>query len=124
MMKSLSKSVVVSLIMILICLFILANSVFALGNLGISPTGNDGGNTTGNDLGVGGNTSTITPTGNTVGNTTGNTVQTNIVKINEINSDKDLPQTGENDIYLISVIGLAAVVIGSVAYVKSKKYDI
>ncbi len=113
MMKKLSKSVVVSLVLIFISLFALANSVFALGNLDMNPTS---GNTLGNTLG-----NTV---GNVVGNTTGNTVQTNIVKINEIDSDKDLPQTGENDIYMISVIGLAAVVIGSVAYVKSKKYDI
>ncbi len=118
MMKSLSKSVIVSLVLILISLFVLANSVFALGNLGIT-NGNTVGNTLGNTLNNGGNTSTITPTGNTVGNT----VQANITKINEIDSDKDLPQTGENDIYMISFIGLAAVVIGSVAYVKSKKYD-
>lgn len=121
MMKNLSKSVVVSLVLILLSLCILANSVFALGgDLILNPdangTGNgtDLGNTLGNNATV---NTTVTPTVNEPA------TQTNVVKINEINSDKDLPQTGENDIYIISVIGLSAVVIGSVAYAKSKKYD-
>lgn len=36
----------------------------------------------------------------------------------------DLPQTGENDIYIVSSIGLVVLVIGGVAYIKSKKYSI
>ena len=123
MMKNLSKNVVVSLVVILVSLFILAGVVNATDlNLmpGANPNPTSGNTTVGN--GVDGN-GTVTPTtGNTTGNTLGN-VQTNIVKINDIGSEKDLPQTGENDIYMITAVGIAAVVIGSIAYVKSKKYD-
>ena len=124
MMKKLSKSLIVSLVMILLCLLILANSAFALGGeIQLNPPTNGTGNDTevGNTLG-----NTATNVGNTAVTPTVNApaTPTNTVKINEIDSDKDLPQTGENDIYIISVVGLAAVVIGSVAYAKSKKYDI
>ena len=123
MMKNLSKNVVVSLVVVLVSLFVLAGVVHATDlNLvpGISPSATSGNTTVGN--GVDGN-GTVTPTtGNTTGNTLGN-VQTNIVKINDIGSEKDLPQTGENDIYMITAVGIVAVVIGSVAFIKSKKYD-
>ena len=119
MMKILSKNVVVSLVVILVSLFILAGVVNATDlNLmaGANPNSTSGNTTVANDVGGNG---TVTPTtGNTLGN-----VQSNIVKINDIGSEKDLPQTGENDIYMITAVGIAAVVIGSIAYVKSKKYD-
>lgn len=38
-------------------------------------------------------------------------------------SGADLPKTGENDIYIVSSIGLVVLVIGGVAYIKSRKYS-
>lgn len=38
-------------------------------------------------------------------------------------SGSDLPKTGENDIYIVSSIGLVVLVIGGVAYIKSRKYS-
>ena len=65
---------------------------------------------------------------NTVVNNTvvNNTVVNNTVKVNNINNDttKNLPQTGENDVYIISAIGVAALVIGSIAFIKSRKYNV
>lgn len=50
---------------------------------------------------------------------------TTVRPTNDINSNvsKDLPQTGENDIYIVSAIGAVALIIGGVAYMKSRKYD-
>lgn len=57
--------------------------------------------------------------------TTTTTTVTNSAKVNTVNdASKDLPKTGENDVYIISAIGAAALVIGIVAYIKSRKYDI
>ena len=41
---------------------------------------------------------------------------------NNINSDvnKDLPQTGETDTYIIAGIGAVALVIGTIAFIKSR----
>ncbi len=119
MMKSLSKNVVISLVMVLIGLLILTGTVKALSPDSLSII---------NGI-SGGNLTAINDVANDVANeTTLNVVNTvtptNIVRVNEIATEKDLPQTGENDIYVITVIGLAAVVIGSVAYAKSRKYDI
>ena len=63
---------------------------------------------------------------NTVNNTVVNKVANNVVKVNNINNDatKDIPQTGENDVYIITAIGAAALVIGTVAFIKSRKYNV
>lgn len=57
-----------------------------------------------------------------------NNLNDNIVKDNQVNvtpgNNNNLPQTGENDVYIVSVVGAIALVIGSVAYIKSRKYDI
>ena len=39
-------------------------------------------------------------------------------------SGSDLPQAGENDIYIVSSIGLLAIIFGGVAYIKSRKYSV
>ena len=58
-----------------------------------------------------------------------NSLNNNLVKDNQVNNttpgnNDNLPQTGENDIYIVSVVGAIALIIGSVAYIKSRKYDI
>lgn len=37
---------------------------------------------------------------------------------------QNLPQTGENDVYIVTAVGVAALAIGTVAYIKSRKYDV
>lgn len=48
----------------------------------------------------------------------------NIVQVNQINdADKDIPQTGETDVYVIAGIAVIAVAMGAFAFMKSKKYN-
>ena len=71
------------------------------------------------------NTTTNTNTSGTTGNVTLSTTNTssNRVTVNNVDTGKDLPQTGENDIYIVTAVGAIALVIGGVAYMKSRKYD-
>ena len=140
-MKSFKNYVILSLGLIIALLIVMANGVQAT-----SPTLIFGNNTTANTTttngvgdattgvnGVTTNTSTLnTATGNaSVANVTPTkdpaTVNvTNTSKNNTTNTTKgsgNLPQTGENDIYIVSGIGLVALAIGGVAYMKSRKYD-
>ena len=106
--------------MVLAILLILARSVNASGGLLAGIGGNQIANGT-TQTNTAGNT-----VANTVSNVVSNTVGTtnNVQKVNNINdASKDIPQTGENDIYMITVIGVAAIIIGGIAFAKSKKYD-
>ena len=59
---------------------------------------------------------------NTTTNSTTNTSKLNTSTTNNINSDvnKDLPQTGETDTYIIAGIGAVALAIGTIAFIKSR----
>lgn len=97
-MKNLKKCFVMSLVMVIMVLALSISSVKAAsGSLLLTTPGPD---------------TTTTPTPNPTSTPT--PVPT---------SGTDLPQTGENDIYIVSAIGLVALVIGGVAYIKSKKYS-
>lgn len=61
-------------------------------------------------------TNTTNTTKNTVANT--NTINNNLVKDKE-----ELPKTGEFDVYIISVVAVAVVLIGGFAFVKSRKIN-
>lgn len=126
MMKNLSKNVIVSLVVVTISLFVLAGAAYATG-LNLNPTttpannqqqNNQPTNATGNQTRNTVTTPTTTPSTSAPRNTS------DTVKINDVGTEKDLPQTGENDIYVITLVGIVAVAIGAVAYVKSKKYDL
>lgn len=129
MMKNLRKNALISLLIVLAIIVLLARTVNASqeflqasGETLLVNPGSENQTT---------NTTTNTTT-NSTSNITQNTTSTNILgttnnvqKVNNINdATKDIPQTGENDIYMITVIGIAAIVIGGVAFTKSKKYDI
>ena len=120
MMKNLRKNALISLLMVLAIVILLTRTVNASGEL-IQASG---------ELLLVNKTSENQTTQNVATNTAQNTtpvnvVPTNIVKVNNINdASKDIPQTGENDIYMITGIGIAAIVIGGIAFAKSKKYDI
>ena len=115
MMKNLRKNGLVSLIIVLAILALLSGTVNAAGVVLINSA------TTENQA-----------VENDVTNEVENNVSTNILgitnnvqKVNNINdATKDIPQTGENDVYMITAIGIAAIVIGGIAFAKSKKYDI
>ena len=118
MMKNLRKNALISLVIVLATVLLLARGVNASGDLLATPGGNTATTNTANVL--------QDNTTNTATNVASNlTSVNNVQKVNNINdASKDIPQTGENDIYVITVIGLAAVVIGGIAFAKSKKYDI
>ena len=120
MMKNLRKNAVISLVLFLAIVLLLARGVNASQGLLI---GVGEGNTASDNVT---NLTGQNVTENTAANTVQNTALTNNVqKVNNINdASKDLPQTGENDIYIITVIGMVAIAIGGVAFAKSKKYDI
>ena len=126
MMKNLRKNALISLLFVLTIVLFLTGTVYASGDFlqgsgeillvnqtsenqtSENTTANTVQNTTTNILGV---TNTVTPT--------------NVQRVNNINdASKDIPQTGENDIYMITTIGIVAIAIGGIAYAKSKKYDI
>ena len=123
-MKNLRKNLIISLVMVVAIALLFARGVYASGfQL-------NGGNTTGNATSLTNTEGTQNSTSNQTTNqtsrntTTLNTTATNVVKVNTVSDgEKDLPQTGENDIYIVTMVGVVAVVIGTVAYVKSKKYS-
>ena len=99
-MKSLKSLFIVLISMVAFVLVFSCRSVYATGGLVLNP-----GATT-----------------NSVTNATTNTSRLNTSTTNNINSDvnKDLPQTGETDTYIIAGIGAVALVIGTIAFIKSR----
>ncbi len=120
MMKNLRKNALVSLFIVFAIVLLFAKTVNASGELLQASGEMLYFNTTAENQ-------TTQNTTNTAQNTTTNIVATTntVQKVNNINdASKDIPQTGENDIYMVTAIGIAALAIGGIAYAKSKKYDI
>ena len=115
-MKSLKSLFIVLISMVAFVLVFSCRSVYATGGLVLNPgaTTNTITNTTTN--------TTANTTTNSVTNATTNTSRLNTSTTNNINSDvnKDLPQTGETDTYIIAGIGAVALVIGTIAFIKSR----
>lgn len=123
MMKNLRKYALISLLMVL-AIVILSTTSNASGELFIQGSGSEDDLLLINTENQTSENTTTTPEPNTVStNILGTT--NNVQKVNNINdASKDIPQTGENDVYMIATIGIIAVAIGGFTYVKSKKYDI
>ena len=118
-MKKFRKYLIISMVMIFAVLALMMNIVNASGDFLLTPNNgtvktNLTNNTVANNV-----------TNNTVNTTTLNTTK-NTAIVNNINQNvtKDLPQTGENDTYVIAGIGILAVIIGGVAFIRSRKYNI
>ena len=118
-MKKFRKYLIISMVMIFAVLALMMNSVNASGDFLLTPNNgtvktNLTNNTVANNV-----------TNNTVNTTTLNTTKTTTAIVNNINQNvtKDLPQTGENDTYVIAGIGILAVIIGGVAFIRSRKYN-
>lgn len=107
-MKSLKSLLIVLVSMVAFVLVFSCRSVYATGGLVLNP-----GAATSN---------TTNTTANTTTNSVTNTTRLNTSTTNNINSDvnKDLPQTGETDTYIIAGIGAVALVIGTIAFIKSR----
>lgn len=109
-MKNSMKYVTISIVMIFAVLFLTMINVNASG-IQLTPTGNNASNGT--------NTNTNLPAVNNA------IAKENILKVNEINdADKDLPQTGETDVYIVAGIALVTIAVGAFAFIKSRKYNI
>ena len=115
-MKSLKSLLIVLISMVAFVLVFSCRSVYATGGLVLNP-----GAATSNPTNTTTNTTANTTT-NSVANATTNTTRLNTSTTNNINSDvnKDLPQTGETDTYIIAGIGAVALVIGTIAFIKSR----
>lgn len=111
-MKNSIKYVTISLVMIFAVLFLTMTRANASGmQLNFNSLNNTNTNT------QGGNTNAPA-----VNNTT---AKENLVKVNEINgADKDIPKTGETDVYIVAGIAVIAVAVGAFAFIKSNKYKI
>ncbi len=118
-MKKLGSLVVLSLAAIVAVLFIGANSAMASSPFAISL----------NNTNTATNTATNEATNNAVVNNVVNTnaLQTNnTVTTNNINSNltkNEISKTGEFDTYIISGVAIAAILVGTVAFVKSRKLN-
>lgn len=114
-MKNSRRSLIVSLIMIVVALVAMTHASYASFSL---VTGN---NAVGNQTLKGNNTTNVTNTA--ANNAKLNTPANNVTVVNNINENttKDLPQTGETDTYVIAGIGIVAILIGTVAYIKSRR---
>ena len=134
-MKNLVNYVVL-VIAVLLLVLVMSKSVNASGQVLFPQTGASGNNTLGTDNNTLAATNTqpvsngvpVTSINNNITkeNVVNNTVNNNTTqpKNNTTEPEKKLPQTGENDVYIVSAVGVAALAIGTVAYVKSRKYDI
>ena len=120
-MKKLGSLVVLSLAAIVAVLFIGANSAMAT-----SPFGNNAGLFSNNTTN---NTAVNTATNNTTTNNTAvdtNALKNNTTVTNNINENltkNEISKTGEFDTYIISGVAIATLLVGTVAFVKSRKLN-
>lgn len=113
-MKNLKKHFVISLVMCVMLIALSMTSVrAAAGSLLLQ-----GGNTTVTPTPTPTPSSTATPTPSPSA-----TVRITSTPTPVPTSGTDLPKTGENDIYIVSAVGLVVLVIGGVAYIKSRRYS-
>ena len=114
-MKKLGSLVVLSLAAIVAVLFIGANSAMATSPFAISLTNNTTNEATNN---------TVTTTNNDVDT---NVLNNNVVATNNINDNvvvkNKISETGEFDTYIISGVAIATLLVGTVAFVKSRKLN-
>ena len=131
-MRNFRNYVVLFVGMILAVLFIMANGVQASPQLIFGNSNTAGGNTS--TVGAGTNTTPTnsTPTNSSLVNVVPTKDPTPVptatptptpAPTNTTGGKGNLPQTGENDIYIVSAIGAVALIIGGIAFVKGRKYD-
>ena len=115
-MKKSMKYVTISIVMIFAVLFFTMTRANANG-INLRPT-----NTNGNNVNTANTNNTNTNTARPVNNAE---EKENVLKVNEINdAEKDLPQTGETDVYIIAGIAVITIAVGAFAFIKSRKYNV
>ena len=116
-MKNSMKYVAISIVMIFVVLFLTIVRSNASGSeIVIQPQ--NGTNTTNTTNRVNTTTTNAAPVNNAA-------EKENVTKVNQINdAEKDIPQTGETDVYIIAGIAVITVAVGAFAFIKSRKYNI
>lgn len=117
-MKNSMKYVAISIVMIFVVLLFTMVRSYASGSSIIigGTTGNNNANNTNitNNL----NTNNARPVNNAE-------EKENLTKVNQINdAEKDIPQTGETDVYIVGGIAVITIAVGAFAFIKSRKYNV
>ena len=115
-MKNSMKYVAISIVMIFVVLFFTMARSYASGSqISINPSAN--GNGTNGTNGV--NANLLNTNAAPVNNAE---QKENITRVNQINdAEKDLPQTGETDIYIVGGIAVITIAVGAFAFIKSRE---
>lgn len=118
-MKNSMKYVAISIVMIFVVLFFTMLRANAASITITNPNQNGRNNTNStNNL----NTNLLNTNAAPVNNAQ---EKENLVSVNQINdAEKDIPQTGETDVYIIAGIAVITIAVGAFAFIKSRKYDI
>lgn len=138
-MRNFKNYVILSVALIIAMLVIMSQGVQASPQLIFGNNTTSGGTSVGDTTGTTTPSTTLTPTtapqtttvpSTTITTTTKDPAPTTTPAVNITNTTSptttrsaNLPQTGENDIYIVSAIGAVALILGGIAYVKSRKYD-
>ena len=117
-MKNSMKYVAISIVMIFVVLLFTMVRSYASGSSIIigGTTGNNNANNTNitNNL----NTNNARPVNNAE-------EKENLTKVNQINdAEKDIPQAGETDVYIVGGIAVITIAVGAFAFIKSRKYNV
>lgn len=116
-MKNSMKYVAISIVMIFVVLFFTMVRSYASGS----------------QININfGNTNNANNANTNIGNTNTNAApvnnaqeKENIVSVNQINdAEKDIPQTGETDVYIVAGIAVITIAVGAFAFIKSRKYNV
>lgn len=119
-MKNSMKYVAISIVMIfVVLLFTMVRSYASGSSIVINPNGNNNANNTNI-------AKTNTPSTNTGAGPVNNAEEKeNLTRVNEINdAEKDIPQTGETDVYIVGGIAVITIAVGAFAFIKSRKYNV
>ena len=120
-MKNSMKYVAISIVMIfVVLLFTMVRSYASGSTIHINPSANGNGTNNANTA------NTNAPSANTNARPVNNAEEKeNITRVNEINNaEKDIPQTGETDVYIVGGIAVITIAVGAFAFIKSRKYDV
>ena len=118
-MKNSMKYVAISIVMIFVVLFFTMVRSYASGSSIIINPGANGANNANTA-----NTN-ISNTNTNAGPVNNAEEKENLTRVNEINdAEKDIPQTGETDVYIVGGIAVITIAVGAFAFIKSRKYNV
>ncbi len=117
-MKNSMKYVAISIVMIFVVLFFTMVRSYASGvQINLNPGNGNNANGT-NNTNIANTNTNARPVNNAQ-------EKENIVSVNQINdAEKDIPQTGETDVYIIAGIAVITIAVGAFAFIKSRKYNV